>query len=79
MTVKRIKEYPLHKIKARDYMEVSLKKYISEIFKKYGDDFAKMFFEDRLNNETETTIIVNLCDEGNWNKKELIITLRDKE
>lgn len=76
---KRIKEYPIHKIKHRDSMNVSLKEYISEIFKEYGDDFAQMFFEDRLNNETETTIIVNLSDEGNWNKKKLIISLEDVE
>lgn len=79
MTAKRIKEYPIHKIKPCDPMEMNLKEYISEVFRKHGDEFAEMIFKDRLSNQTETTIIINLSDKGNWNKKELKISLRDVE
>lgn len=76
---KRRKEYPINKIKPKDSSGMDLRGFISEIFKDYGDDFAKMFFEKRLSNETETSIIFYLQNGDSWKNKELVVTLRDRE
>ena len=55
---------------------ISFMKYLGEIFTEYGEDFGKMLGENKLNIETERSLVFDLKD-GFGNDMQLEITLRD--
>ena len=56
---------------------ISFKKYLGEILTENREDFAKMLCENKLNIETERSIVFELI--APFGKRELEITLRDLE
>jgi len=56
---------------------ISFMQYLGEILTEYGEDFAKMLCENKLNIETERSVVLELI--APFGKRELEITLRDLE
>ena len=57
---------------------ISFKTYLAEIFSENGEKFSKMLCENKLNIETERSIIFDLKD-GFGNDRQLEIILRDMD
>lgn len=54
---------------------ISFMDYLGEILTEYGEDFAKMLCENKLNIESERSVVFELITP--FDKRELEITLRD--
>lgn len=54
---------------------ISFMDYLGEILTEYGEDFAKMLCENKLNIESERSVVFELIT--SFGKRELKITLRE--